>query len=365
MNVVHRYCERYSQRGKMENSSSDLVGVQEIARWAGVRPSAVANWRTRGRGFPEPVAELAAGPVFKRDAIRKWLRRKRPGMTTTIAFINLKGGVAKTTTAVATAQILAGEKRKRVLFIDLDPQTNATVMLIGDTRWKTLNDAGHTIAQLFRDALDPNNRRFDLESALQEHVGAVADVRRLSLLPGSLDLIRIQDDIVTMPTGRYRSHTPVDILHRAIRDHLSEYDFVLIDCPPSLGLITLNGLRFADGYVIPTVPDVLSTYGIPQIVERVGDFAQEIGEPIEAYGILATKYQGNSTVHETQMRLLRRQQDAPVFDTIIRQTNELSAAAEFKQVSTLRQKWGYREGFPAYSRFVDELVARVAVEAHV
>jgi chromosome partitioning protein len=286
-------------------------------------------------------------------------------MATTIAFINLKGGVAKTTTAVATAQILSGVHRKKVLLIDLDPQTNATVMLIGDAKWKALNDRGHTVAQLFRDALDPANRRFELDATLQTRVGGVGEARTVSLIPSSLDLIRIQDDLVTMPTGRYRAQTPIDILYRAIRDRIEDYDFVLIDCPPSLGLITLNGLRFADGYVIPTVPDVLSTYGIPQIVERVADFAQEIGEPIEPYGIVATKYQANSTVHQNQLRILRRQQDAPVFESVIGQTNELSAAAEFNSAvtSTLRQKWGYREGFPAYSQFVTELLESVGAGA--
>jgi chromosome partitioning protein len=286
-------------------------------------------------------------------------------MSTTIAFINLKGGVAKTTTAVATAQILSGEYRKKVLVIDLDPQTNATVMLIGDQKWEALNENGHTVAQLFRDALAPHNPQFDLNMSIQQRVGAVADVQSVSLLPSSLDLIRIQDDIATMPTGRFFAHTPIDILYRAMRDRLDDYDFVLIDCPPSLGLITLNGLRFADGYVIPTVPDVLSTYGIPQIVERVAEFAADIGEPIEPYGILATKFQANSTVHQNQFRILQRQQDAPVFDAVIGQTNELSAAAEFKVVGTLRQKWGYREGFPAYYQFVRELLQRASVEAAV
>lgn len=351
----------------MEQDGLDLIGVHEIARLAGVKPSAVANWRARSLDFPNPVTELAAGPVFNRSAVRRWLRQRRTTMATTIAFINLKGGVAKTTTAVATAQILSGIHRKKVLLIDLDPQTNASVMLIGDAKWKELNDEGHTVAQLFRDALEPTNRRFDLDETLQERVGGVTEARTVSLIPSSLDLIRIQDDLATMPTGRYRSHTPIDILHRAIRDRIDDYDFIIIDCPPSLGLITLNGLRFADGYVIPTVPDVLSTYGIPQIIERVADFAQEIGQAIEPYGIVATKYQANSTVHQNQIRIMKRQQDAPVFETVIAQTNELSAAAEFNSgaTPTLRQKWGYREGFPAYSQFVTELLERVGTGAAV
>ena len=280
-------------------------------------------------------------------------------MPTTIAFINLKGGVAKTTTAVATAQILSGVHRRKVLLIDLDPQTNATVMLVGEACWKKLNEAGATVAQLFRDAIDPMNRRFDLHAAIQHRVGAVNEARSVSLLPSSLDLIPIQDCLVSMPTGQFRALTPIDILYRAIRDEMDKYDFILIDCPPSLGLITLNGLRFADGYVIPTIPDVLSTYGIPQIISRVTEFGKEIAESIEPFGILATKYQTQQVAHRNQLHILRQNSDVPVFDTEISQGTELSSAAEFVQKGTLRQKWGYQNGFPSYSSFVKELLQKL------
>src|SRR5437016_3185102 len=132
----------------------DLVGIREIAALAHVSAAAVVHWRTRDRTFPAAEADLASGPVFNRDAIRKWLRTKRGRMTTTICVINLKGGVAKTTTTVATAQVLSGAHGKKVLIIDLDPQTTASIMLVGEDRWDELNDAGHTVAQLFRDALE-------------------------------------------------------------------------------------------------------------------------------------------------------------------------------------------------------------------
>ena len=280
-------------------------------------------------------------------------------MPTTIAFINLKGGVAKTTTAVATAQILSGVHRRKVLLIDLDPQTNATVMLVGEARWKKLNELKATVAQLFQDAVDPTDPRFDAQAAIQHRVGDVDTVSSVSLLPSSLDLIRIQDKLATMPMGQFHARTPIDILYRAIRDKLDDYDFILIDCPPSLGLITLNGLRFADGYVIPTIPDVLSTYGIPQIITRVAEFAKEIAEPIEPLGILATKYQTQQVVHRNQLHILRQNADAPVFDTVISQRRELSSAAEFVRQGTLRQKWGYQHGFPLYSSFVSELLKRL------
>ncbi|MHB8838169.1 MAG: ParA family protein [Gemmatimonadaceae bacterium] len=341
---------------------TELIGIHEIAAWAGVGKSAVANWRTRHPDFPAPITEMAAGPLFARSAVRKWLRARRPSMTSTIAFINLKGGVAKTTTTVVTAQILAHQYRKKVLVIDLDAQTNATVMLVGEDRWKELNDSGHTLAQLFKDALKPEEAAFDLEATLQKDVGAIDEVRGVDLLPSSLDLINLQDELVTMPAGRFRSRRPIDVLHSAIREEVEHYDFVLIDCPPSLGLVTLNGLVFADGYVIPTIPDVLSTYGIDQIVSRVADFAKETHSPVEPLGILATKYQTAQNVHVNQLRRLKAG-NIPVFETQIPQGNDMSAAPEFKRVGTLRQKWGYGQSFKAYVAFVDELLAKVTVPA--
>src|ERR1043165_3435209 len=259
----------------------DIVGIHEIAVLAKVSRAAVGNWRTRFADFPEPLAGLAAGPVFRRDQIIAWLKRRKIRMATVISMINLKGGVAKTTTTVAVAQLLDVEYRKRVLVIDLDPQTNATMMLIGDRRWRELNEKENTVARIFRDAVE-EEKLFDLGATLQKKVGAVSDSNRVDLIPSSLDLIDVQDDLATMNRGRFHAATPVEVLRRALRPLLEadEYDYVLVDCPPSLGLVTLNGLRISDYYLIPTIPDFLSTYGIPQIIKRVRDFSDTIGHSI-------------------------------------------------------------------------------------
>ena len=107
-------------------------------------------------------------------------------MPVVISTINLKGGVGKTTTTVAVAEMLSGEFGKRVLLVDLDPQTNATSMLIGDKRWGELNRDGRTLAKLFSDALlEPEERSFDVQATLVRKASRVADVRSLSLLPSS------------------------------------------------------------------------------------------------------------------------------------------------------------------------------------
>lgn len=263
-------------------------------------------------------------------------------MAHVISTINLKGGVAKTTTSVALAEVFSAEMRKKVLVVDLDPQTNATIMLLGEDKWLDLNQQGHTLAQLFKDAMNPDAKKFNLDATLQKRVSDVQEARSIDLLPSSLDLIDVQDQLASAPSGKFYAVNPVELLWRAVKSKLDDYDIVIVDCPPNLGIVTLNGLRLSDAYIIPTIPDHLSTYGIPQIVTRVGEFADAIGEEIEPLGIVVTKYQVNSTVHNTVLRQLETDTKLPeVFGTKIKQTNTASAAAEFFPAKrTLRQKYG-------------------------
>ncbi|MGB9470344.1 MAG: AAA family ATPase, partial [Candidatus Acidiferrum sp.] len=148
----------------------------------------------------------------------------------------LKGGVGKTTTAVATAEILAHEHRKQVLLIDLDPQTNATVTLIKEDDWQTRDENGQTIAQLFIDKLNPNEApRFDIEQAIARRVsGLNGGIARLDLLPSSIRLIDVQDSIPLIALRGNFMTNPLDILKSAIQPIIDRYDYIIIDCPPSL-----------------------------------------------------------------------------------------------------------------------------------
>ncbi len=336
----------------------ELIGLQEVARLGGVSVSAAANWRKRYEDFPVPLAELSSGPVFDREQIQRWLRRRRTKVGRTIAMINLKGGVAKTTTTFAVAMMLS-RKGKRVLVIDLDPQTNATVMFIGEDRWGELNREHHTLAQLFKDALmrEGEQKIFDLGATLQQSVGNVTDATTVDLLPSSLDLITVQDRLALMPSGQFFANVPTDILMRATRGIMEDYDYIIIDCPPNLGLITLNGLRIADSYVIPTIPDVLSTYGIPQIEDRVAEFAENIGITIRPLGIALTKYRVQSAVHNNTASQLRNGNNGiKVFDTEIPETTYLAGTAEFREPATLRQKLGYGPPYDNYKALTEEIM---------
>ena len=284
-------------------------------------------------------------------------------MARIVSLINLKGGVAKTTTTVALAETLAARFNKRSLVIDLDPQTNATVMLIGETRWKQINEKGYTLATLFKDALEPQDKKFNLEKTLQKGVSDVQGAEKVDLLPSSIDLIDIQDKLASAPTGQFYSVTPIDLLRLAVKSKLDDYDIVLIDCPPNLGIITLNGLRISEGYIIPTIPDILSTYGIPQITKRVRSFSREIVEDITPIGIVITKFQSNSTTHVNVSDNLCKEGDPPVFQTKIRQADQTAAAAEFQPGRrTLKQKYGYGDLAERYVDLAREFLAKLEIE---
>ena len=283
-------------------------------------------------------------------------------MGTIIATINLKGGVAKTTTTVGLAEILSEAYNKKVLVIDLDPQTNATTMLIGEDKWKQLNNNEFTIARIFKDALsdDTNVRSVDINDLLQRNVSNVADVRSVDLLASSLDLIDVQDKLSFISCGKFYSKNPTDILKKAVKPILDNYDYVLIDCPPNLGIITLNGLKIADGYIIPTIPDVLSTYGIPQIIKRVKEFSEDIGEEIEPLGIVVTKYRAASSLHNRTLNALKKGKDAQVFRTIFPENTKMAEAAEYINVNTLRQKWGYEGQYNKFYELAGDIIARTS-----
>lgn len=276
-------------------ANNSLLGIAEIAEIGKVTKQAVNNWRLRYDNFPKPYQELQSGPVWHREAIEAWVGNFNGTETQVLSFINLKGGVGKTTTAVAVAELLAEEHRKHVLLIDLDPQTNATVTLISEEMWDEMDKDGRTVAQLFDDKINSHlPPKFDIEKAIARRVSTIGDgISRLDLLPSSIRLIDLQDRIPMIAMSGNFTTNPLEILREAIQPIIDRYDYIIIDCPPSLGTITKNGLRISTGYVIPTIPDIVSTWGIYQIVENVKRFSTDIRKEIPSLGIVATKVQNN------------------------------------------------------------------------
>jgi chromosome partitioning protein len=277
-------------------------------------------------------------------------------MVKMIATISLKGGVGKTTVTAGVAEFLAGEFGKRVLLIDLDSQINLTTMMIGEKRWFELNESGATLAALFNDAVD-GTAHFAVERAVQRSVSPVDRVATVHLLPSSLDLIEVQEELSALRVRLDDTLAAVTILGNAITPIADSYDYILIDCPPNMGPITLNGLAMADGYLIPTIPDVLSTYGIPQIQRRVKEFSDEIGRQIIELGVVITKYRSSSTIHQTTVMRLRRDPSIQnVLPTYLHESNSIAGAAEYRPYGTLKIKYGTHGQFDQFRGLAQNII---------
>ena len=271
-------------------------------------------------------------------------------MTKIISIINLKGGVGKTTTTVQLAECLASEFSKKVLVIDIDPQTNATIALIGEDKWQEVTKLKQTLFHLFHDKLEKTSN-FKIKEALLSSVSNLK-LQSLSLLSSSIDLIDIQDRISDISSQTGYALTPMEVLKTVIYDELNQFDYVLIDCPPNLGFITRNGIEISDYYLIPTIPDILSTYGIPQIIRKIQDFKLERPQlKIQCLGLLITKFISTSESHKEVLRNLPARFDSifkdlkisssPVFDTRIPQANATAEAMSFNgNPSTFKLKYG-------------------------
>ena len=354
----------------------ELVGVSEIAELAKVTKQAVSNWRLRYDDFPKPIQEIQSGPVWDREVVDSWVKARKGEQTHVLSFINLKGGVGKTTSAVAVAEILAHEHRKNVLVVDLDPQTNATVTLISEDRWAEMNQAGQTLAQLFQDRINEvrikpaPKPRFDIKEAIVRQVSTIdGGIARLDLLPSSLDLLEILDELPSIAMSGNFAINPLEILKKALVPVMERYDYVILDCPPSLGVITKNGLRISTGYVIPTVPDILSTWGIFQIVRHISKFSEDLDRPpIPALGIIATRVQANA-LHRRILGVLETGRlssfamddqitQPPLFKSQIPQTVDVARGADFAaEFRTLKQKYG-DEAYRAFVGLTEEIRTR-------
>lgn len=265
-------------------------------------------------------------------------------MTHVISLLNMKGGVGKTTTTVILGEFLAGELGRKVLLIDMDPQISLSITMLGEDTWLLLNEAGHTLAQLFADALSDEGEPpgFELDKAVQRSASNVKDVEDVDLLPSSLDIIPQLPHLEAISAAARSADPPVwEVFRDGVRPLLAGYDYVLVDCPPNLGVMTMSALRISDGYVIPTIPDVLSTYGISAVQQQVRRFADSAGIPAPAeFGTIVTKHEKRSPVHRGQMARLKNDPHIPpLLYPSIPQSSKVSGGVEGRYPS-LRNKYG-------------------------
>lgn len=190
-----------------------------------------------------------------------------PKMARVVAVANQKGGVAKTT-SVASLGVALAEKGQRVLLIDLDPQACLTFSLGIDPEHLDLS-VHHVITK----GVDPREVIVTTEDAVD-------------LLPATIELARAEADLLTR-TGR-------EYVIRAVLAGLDEYDWVLLDCPPSLGVLTVAALTAASGVIIPLQCETLSHRGVGQLLDTVHDVRRFTNPTLDVWGVLPTLYDGRT-----------------------------------------------------------------------
>lgn len=220
-------------------------------------------------------------------------------MARIIVFVNQKGGVGKTTSAINIGATLALH-HKKTLLIDFDPQGNLTSGIGGKL---THNNIYHVISGLT-----------DIRSVIQP-----LSVPRLYLAPSSVDLSGATIELVDKPDRN-------DYLRRAIAPILDEYEFILIDCPPSLGILTLNGLAAATEVIIPLQCEYFALEGLSLIIQTIGLVQKSINPNLKIGGILLTMFDARTRLSQEVVRQVSEYFKDRVFKTIIPRNVRLSEA---------------------------------------
>lgn len=245
-----------------------------------------------------------------------------------IAFANHKGGVGKTTSvaSIGTALALRG---KRVLLIDLDAQQNLSFTL-------TQNE-------------DPENNVYISLVRNVELSRARVNVREnLDLIPASLELARAEIDLATK-LARER------ILSTLLEEVVEEYDFVLIDCPPSLGIITTNALVAADALYIPLTAETLPLKGLAMLDEVVDEVQKCVNPRLKLGGVFFTRYNNRKLNKVVEDQIVRRYGDK-VFSTKIRENIALAEMPATGQ--SIFEYNGKSNGAKDYQSLADEIIER-------
>ncbi|MBX3010996.1 MAG: ParA family protein [Caldilineaceae bacterium] len=250
-------------------------------------------------------------------------------------FANQKGGVAKTTTAVNLGAYLAHAGR-RVLLIDTDPQGNATTSLGVDPR--------HIKRSLYQVLIE----KMPIQQALTltERVG-------LDLIPASPDLAGAEVEMARM-MARER------LLSRALQPLLHSYDYILVDDPPSLGLLTVNGLTAAHGVLIPVQCEYLALEGLSMLLGTVQQVREVLNDRLALTGVLLTMYDSRTNLGQQIVEEVRNYFPDKVFRTIIPRNVRLSEAPSYGQ--TILSYAPNSPGALAYQTLAEEFLQRVEAE---
>ena len=224
-------------------------------------------------------------------------------MTLTLAVANQKGGVAKTTSVASIGAALA-ELGHRVLLVDLDPQACLTFSLGIDPE-----DLELSVHHVLTKGLDPAEVIIETEDGVD-------------LLPATIELARAEADLMTR-TGR--EHAIKSALE-PLEDDETTYDWVLLDCPPSLGILTVAALTAAEGVLIPLQCETLSHRGVGQLLDTVHDVRRFTNRRLEVWGVLPTLYGGRTNHARTVLETISDTYDLDVIEPPIPKTIRFAEA---------------------------------------
>ena len=219
-----------------------------------------------------------------------------------IAIANQKGGVGKTTTALTLAASLAALEKK-VLIIDADPQANTTSGL----NFSPENDEKRTLYEVMIGDLDIHDALIQTE------------ISNLHMVPSHINMVAVEIEMLD-------SEDRESILKKAIAPVKDEYDYIIIDCSPSLGLITVNSLTAADSVMIPVQPEFFALEGLGKLLQTIRLVQNGVNPDLTIEGFVVTMFDGRTKVHTQVLNQLREHFKDMVFNTIIQRNIRLSEA---------------------------------------
>lgn len=269
-------------------------------------------------------------------AVLKTYSEKQPvkrvvGQTKIIAIINQKGGVGKSTTAINLAAAL-GEMGKQVLLVDLDPQGNSS---------SGLGIEKSAVSHCIYDVL--------LADVPIEDV-IIPDVcEGLDVAPATINLAGAEVELVSEMARENR-------LKDAVGSMRGRYDYIFIDCPPSLGLLTVNALVAADKLLIPIQCEFYALEGVTKLLESMKRVKTRLNPTLDIYGVLLTMYDNRTTLSKQVVDEVRGYFGKIVFNTLIPRTVKLSEAPSFGQPITQYDPRG--KGSISYTELAKEVISR-------
>ena len=249
-------------------------------------------------------------------------------MARVISIANQKGGVGKTTTAVNLSACLA-QKGKRVLLIDTDPQGNAT---------SGLGIESHTEKSVYNVLVD------DMD--IKETILATM-IKKLEICPANINLAGAEIELVSMVSRENRLKDAVD----TIRD---EYDYILIDCPPSLGLITLNAFTASDSVLVPIQCEYYALEGLGQLINTIKLVQKHLNPDLVIEGVILTMFDARTNLSTQVSREVEKYFGNKVFQTIIPRNIRLSEAPSHGLPITLYDN--EPKGAETYKKLAKELI---------